>query len=47
VHLAVIEHHGIDRIMTFDSGFDAFPGITHLLGIHRVGNRFTLAKLPR
>jgi uncharacterized protein len=30
VHLAVMEHHGIERIMTFDSGFDAFPGITPL-----------------
>ena len=30
VHLAVMDHHGIERIMTFDSGFDAFPGITRL-----------------
>ena len=30
VHLAVMEHHGIERIMTFDSGFDRFPGITRL-----------------
>ena len=30
VHLAVMEHHGIERIMTFDSGFDGFPGITRL-----------------
>jgi uncharacterized protein len=30
VHLAVMEHHGIDRILTFDAGFDAFPGITRL-----------------
>jgi uncharacterized protein len=30
VHLAVMQHHGIERIMTFDSGFDAFPGITRL-----------------
>jgi predicted nucleic acid-binding protein len=30
VHLAVMEHHGIERIMTFDSAFDAFPGITRL-----------------
>ncbi len=30
VHLAVMEHHGIDRIMSFDSGFDQFPGITRL-----------------
>jgi len=30
VHLAVMEQHGIDLILTFDSGFDAFPGITRL-----------------
>jgi uncharacterized protein len=30
VHLAVMEHHGIERILTFDSGFDGFPGITRL-----------------
>ena len=30
VHLAVMEHHGIDRILSFDSGFDTFPGITRL-----------------
>jgi predicted nucleic acid-binding protein len=30
VHLAVMEHHGIDRILSFDSGFDGFPGATRL-----------------
>ena len=30
VHLAVMQHHGIEQIMTFDSGFDSFPGITRL-----------------
>ena len=30
VHLAVMEKHGIDRILTFDSGFDGFPGIKRL-----------------
>jgi uncharacterized protein len=30
VHLAVMEHHGVDRILTFDTGFDGFPGITRL-----------------
>jgi predicted nucleic acid-binding protein len=30
VHLAVMEQHGIDGILTFDSGFDRFPGITRL-----------------
>ncbi|MGH9510623.1 MAG: type II toxin-antitoxin system VapC family toxin [Terriglobales bacterium] len=31
VHLAVMEHHGIEQILTFDSGFDGFPGIKRLL----------------
>jgi uncharacterized protein len=30
VHLAVMKHHGIETILTFDSGFDVFPGITRL-----------------
>jgi predicted nucleic acid-binding protein len=30
IHLAVMESHGIDRILSFDSGFDQFPGITRL-----------------
>ena len=30
VHLAVMEQHGIDRILSFDSGFDGFPGIARL-----------------
>lgn len=30
VHLAVMETHGIDRIFSFDAGFDQFPGITRL-----------------
>ena len=30
IHLAVMEHHGIEVILTFDSGFDGFPGITRL-----------------
>jgi predicted nucleic acid-binding protein len=30
VHLAVMEQHGIERIMTFDSGFDGFPGVARL-----------------
>ena len=29
-HLAVMEQHGIDRILSFDAGFDGFPGITRL-----------------
>ena len=30
VHLAVMEQHGIEQILTFDAGFDNFPGITQL-----------------
>jgi len=30
VHLAIMQHHGIEQIMTFDSGFDAFPGIARV-----------------
>jgi len=30
VHLAVMQRHRIERVMTFDSGFDALPGITRL-----------------
>ena len=30
VHLAVMEQHGIEEILSFDSGFDDYPGITRL-----------------
>jgi predicted nucleic acid-binding protein len=30
LHVAVMEQHGIERILSFDSGFDGFPGITRL-----------------
>lgn len=30
VHVAVMEHHGIEQILSFDSGFDGLPGITRL-----------------
>jgi uncharacterized protein len=30
VHLAVMEQHGIEHILTFDTGFDGFPGIARL-----------------
>ena len=30
VHLAVMEQHGIDRILSFDAGFDGFPGVTRV-----------------
>lgn len=30
LHLAVMEQHDIERILSFDSGFDGFPGIARL-----------------
>ena len=30
VHLAVMQTHGIRKILSFDRGFDGFPGITRL-----------------
>ena len=30
VHLAVMEQHSIEQILTFDTGFDGFPGIKRL-----------------
>jgi predicted nucleic acid-binding protein len=30
VHLAVMEHHGVSRIMSFDTAFDGFPGVQRL-----------------
>jgi predicted nucleic acid-binding protein len=30
IHIAVMERHGIGRILSFDSGFDGLPGIRRL-----------------
>ena len=30
LHVAIMERHGIDRILSFDSGFDGYPGISRL-----------------
>jgi predicted nucleic acid-binding protein len=30
VHLAVMERHGIQQILSFHTGFDGFPGITRI-----------------
>lgn len=30
IHLGVMEQHGVSRILSFDSGFDGFPGLTRL-----------------
>ena len=31
LHLAVMARHGITRLLSFDRGFDAYPGITRLV----------------
>jgi predicted nucleic acid-binding protein len=30
LHVAIMEQNGIEQILSFDSGFDGFPGITRL-----------------
>jgi predicted nucleic acid-binding protein len=30
LQLAIMEHYGIERILSFDAGFDGFPGIERL-----------------
>jgi len=30
LHIAVMEQHEVDRILSFDVGFDGYPGITRL-----------------
>lgn len=30
VHLSVMQHYGIQQILSFDSGFDSFPAIARL-----------------
>jgi predicted nucleic acid-binding protein len=30
IHLATMERHSVTRIMTFDAGFDAYPGVSRL-----------------
>lgn len=32
IHLAVMVRHGIDRIISFDRGFDEFPGVVRIGG---------------
>lgn len=32
LHLAVMQQQGIDQIMSFDAGFDKFPGIERVKG---------------
>ena len=30
IHVAVMEHHGIARILSFDAAFDRVPGVTRV-----------------
>jgi len=30
LHLAIMQAHGVDTILSFDRGFDGYPGITRL-----------------
>jgi uncharacterized protein len=30
LHVAAMQRHGVDRIMTFDQGFDGVPGVTRV-----------------
>jgi predicted nucleic acid-binding protein len=30
IHLAIMQEHGIEHILSFDTGFDSFPGIRRL-----------------
>jgi predicted nucleic acid-binding protein len=30
VHLAIMEQNGVEQILSFDSGFDVFPGVQRL-----------------
>ena len=30
IHLAIMDQHGIEQILSFDSGLDEFPGITRI-----------------
>ena len=30
IHLAVMQRHRVTRIMSFDTGFDGFPGVTRV-----------------
>ncbi|MGH2781343.1 MAG: type II toxin-antitoxin system VapC family toxin [Thermoleophilaceae bacterium] len=30
IHLAVMDRHGVERVMSFDRAFDAYPGVKRL-----------------
>jgi len=31
IHMAIMESNGIEHIVTFDAGFDGFPGVTRVV----------------
>ncbi len=33
IHIAVMERHGIQRIMSFDKGFDSWTGVTRMYAV--------------
>jgi uncharacterized protein len=33
LHVAIMERHGVDRILSFDTGFDSWPGIVRISAI--------------
>ena len=36
IHIAVMTHHGLSQIFSFDAGFDGYPGI------HRISDRLSI-----
>ena len=30
LHVAVMEAHGVEQILSFEAGFDEFPGVTRI-----------------
>ena len=32
IHLAIMERRGVDRLLSFDRGFDAYPGVVRVDG---------------
>jgi hypothetical protein len=39
IHLAIMERQGVSRILSFDRGFDVFPGIQRIDGSSVVHER--------
>jgi predicted nucleic acid-binding protein len=30
LHVAIMEHYGVSRILSFDRGFDVYPGLSRI-----------------